>query len=416
MTSQNAQEEMTKKVENEGIGTHKVNYRIRDWVFSRQRYWGEPFPLMYTLDGQIIPDKNLPVLLPDVPDYKPTSDAVSPLEKNQEWVNTTTPDGKPAKRETSTMPNWAGSCWYFIRYLDPHNDQTFADMEKMKYWLPVDRYFGGAEHTTMHLLYSRFWYKFFYDLGLVPTSEPYNWRLNGGLMLGPDGHKMSKSLGNIVDPMLVADNYGADALKLFIAFTGPYEDTYPWNETGIKSTFRLINTIYELRNKVSGNVTDPALEKAFHKMLKNLSGMVENLKMNTAVSEIMIFINQTKKVAKIDKALWKNFVKSIAPFTPFLAEELWQEANGYSEWSKENSVHSQKWPEFDVKLTVEEKITVPVQINGKVKGEIELEGTESEDEIRSLVLGLPIIGEQIQGKNIEKVIYIPRKIISIVLK
>ncbi len=408
---------MTDKAQNEGFGYKKINYKLRDWIFSRQRYWGEPIPLMYVEpDGHIEVETNLPLVLPDVPDYTPTSDASAPLARNQEWVNTISPSGKPAKRETNTMPNWAGSCWYFIRYLDPNNDNEFADMEKMKYWLPVDRYFGGAEHTNMHLLYSRFWYKFFYDIGLVPTPEPYQWRLNGGLLLGADGRKMSKSLGNVVDPMTVVENYGADALRLFICFIGPYEDTYPWNENGIKATFRLINTIYDIRNRVSENIENNELKKAFHKMLKNITDMTQDLKMNTVVSEIMIFINESKKVEKIDKELWMEFIKSLAPFAPYLAEELWQEVNGFKEWKKESSVHLQKWPKYDPEIIKMDQITIPVQINGKVKDEVLINALDTEETVKQKVMESEKFQNAVEGKEIIKIIYIPNKIFSAVIK
>lgn len=417
MDSQTAQDKMINLVEERKIGSRKINYRIRDWIFSRQRYWGEPIPLMYTEpDGNIEKEENLPLLLPEVPDYKPTSDAISPLAKNQDWVNAIAPSGKPAKRETSTMPNWAGSCWYFIRFTDPNNSETFADMEKMKYWLPVDKYFGGAEHTTMHLLYSRFWYRFFYDIGLVPTPEPYNWRLNGGLLLGPDGRKMSKSLGNIVDPMTVVNNYGADALRMFISFIGPYEDTYPWNENGIKATFRLINTIYNLRTKVSDQKSDPALEKSFHKMLKNITEMAQNLKMNTAVSEIMIFVNEAKKASSINSELWKDFLKVAAPFAPFLTEELWFEINKYPDWKKEYSIHLQEWPKYNQELVKEEEIAIPVQINGKIKGQIMVTPEETEESVKNKTISDTKIIDALSDKTIDKFIYIPNKIISIVAK
>jgi leucyl-tRNA synthetase len=417
LSSEVAKAQMTEKAENLGFGQRKTNYKLRDWIFSRQRYWGEPIPLMYVEpDGHIEAEAQLPLTLPDIPNYEPTSDALSPLAKDENWVNTTSPSGKPAKRETNTMPNWAGSCWYFIRYIDPQNDKVFADMEKMKYWLPVDRYFGGAEHTTMHLLYSRFWYKFFYEIGLVPTSEPYSWRINGGLLLGPDGRKMSKSIGNVIDPMTVVENYGADALKMYISFLGPYEDTYPWNENGIKSTFRLISTVYEFRRRTSDTVEDQELNKAFHKMLKNVTQMIENLKMNTAISEIMIFVNEAKKRDSINRKLYLQFIKVLAPFAPFAAEEIWQEVNGFKEWSKVNSVHLQEWPKFDLKLVESDEITLPIQINGKVREYTTVSQSDSEDVVKEKVMNSPKIKELLAGKEIVNFIYIPGKIISVVFK
>ncbi|NMB70198.1 leucine--tRNA ligase, partial [candidate division WWE3 bacterium] len=252
---------VTERLTKEGRGEKATTYKLRDWIFSRQRYWGEPIPLIHKEDGTIesvcdpsnpaeVKEK-LPLILPELPDYNPSSDGSSPLERSKDWVVTKAKDGSMAKRETNTMPNWAGSCWYYIRYVDAHNNEAFADMDKMKYWLPVDKYFGGAEHTTLHLLYSRFWHRFFYDIGLVPTKEPYAWRMNGGLLLAPDGHKMSKSKGNGVEPMELVDRYGADALRLAISFLGPYEDTYPWNENGMKATARLIETVFNISDKIS---------------------------------------------------------------------------------------------------------------------------------------------------------------------
>ena len=410
-----AKQKMMDYIEQKGWGEKTTTYSIRDWIFSRQRYWGEPIPLIHAEpDGHVEEVADLPLLLPDVPDYEPTSDALSPLAKNKEWVNTVSRNGKPAKRETNTMPNWAGSCWYFLRFTDPHNNKEFASQEALKYWLPVDKYFGGAEHTTMHLLYSRFWHKFFYDIGLVPTPEPYQWRLNGGLLLGPDGKKMSKSIGNTIDPMTIAENYGADALRLAICFIGPYEDTYPWNPNGIKATWRVLKVVYELQDKVADNVTDQAITKAYHKMVKNITDMAINLKMNTAISELMIFVNQLKTASKIDKELWKGFVKILAPFAPYLAEELWQTANGFTKWKKENSVHLQEWPSYDKNLIKETIISIPVQINGKVRAQVEITSTDTEQTVKEKVLALQKAKDWLNNKEVARFLYIPEKIVSIV--
>lgn len=415
-----------KKLEELGLGSAKTAYKLRDWVFSRQRYWGEPIPIIHKQNGDIEPicnvddpksvNSNLPLTLPDVPDFTPTSDGASPLERNTDWVNTKDSQGNPAKRETNTMPNWAGSCWYYIRYIDAHNDNAFADAEKLKYWLPVDRYFGGAEHTTMHLLYSRFWHRFLFDQGFVPTKEPYAWRLNGGLLLGPDGKKMSKSRGNVVEPIDLIEKYGADALRMFIAFLGPYEETYPWNENGIKATSRLIKNIYDLGEKVNPNAK-PAevLTKAFHKMVKNITGMLENLKMNTAISEFMIFMNTIKDLPEIDTTTWKDFLKLLAPFAPFVAEELWQEANRYTTFNKDNSVHKQNWPTYDESYLIEDTKVLGVQINGKARGEIETTTKDTEATIREKVMQVEKLRNYIGETPIKKVIYIPGKIVNVVL-
>ena len=418
-------EKICKYLEEKGWGEKHTTYRIRDWVFSRQRYWGEPIPVIHKEDGKIEsvcdPDnlqevkENLPLVLPEVPDFNPTPDGFSPLEKNKEWVNIKDKDGKPAKRETNTMPNWAGSSWYYIRYCDPTNDENFADFEKQKYWLPVDKYFGGAEHTTMHLLYSRFWHQFLYDLKLVPTPEPYTWRINGGLLLGTDGKKMSKSTGNVVEPSKIIEQFGADALRMFVCFLGPYEDTYPWNDSGIKATSKLLTTIYGLRTKVNKNAKPSVMiSKAYNKLVKNISQMFENLKMNTAVSEIMIFVNSVKNEEEISLDIWKGFLKTLAPLAPFIAEELWQDIEGNSEWSTENSVHTQKWPEFDKTVASENIIRIPIQINGKVRSDIEIEVGMEENIIKEKVLADPKVISNLNGKEINKFIYVPGKIISIV--
>ena len=423
MKSEEFRKRVIKDLEKIGLGKSSVRYKIRDWVFSRQRYWGEPIPLVHTENGieavcntddidEV--NKNLPLELPDVPDFSPASDGTSPLERNPEWVNIVF-KGKPARRETNTMPNWAGSCWYYIRYTDPKNDMAFADMEKMKYWLPVDRYFGGAEHVTLHLLYSRFWHKFFYDLNLVPTEEPYKWRLNGGLLLNPEGTKMSKSKDNGVNPMNEIENYGADSLRMTICFMGPYDETYPWNPNIIKTINKLIRNIYSLEDKVSNENTDETIIKAYNVMVKNVSEMLENLKMNTCVSEIMIFVKKLQKAQYISKDVWLGFLRILAPFAPFVAEELWQNTNNYSEWKKENSVHLQPWPDYDKKYTEYKIITIPVQINGKVRSEIKIDKEAEEEEIKKAALSDEKVAKHLDGRNVKKWVYVKNKVINIVI-
>ena len=423
MKSEEFREKIIKELEEKNLGKRSVSYKIRNWVFSRQRYWGEPIPLVHTKNGiEAICDtnnmdevnENLPLKLPDVPDFSPTSDGTSPLEKNSEWVNIIF-KGKPARRETNTMPNWAGSCWYYIRYTDPKNDMAFANMEKMKYWLPVDKYFGGAEHTTLHLLYSRFWYRFFYDLGLVPTEEPYKWRLNGGLLLNPEGTKMSKSKENGVNPADEIEKYGADSLRMTICFMGPYDETYPWNPNIIKTVNKLIRNIYSLQEKVSEEKSEETLSKAYNIMVKNVSDMLENLKTNTCVSEIMIFVKHMQKVRYIGKDVWSGFLRILAPFAPFVSEELWQNTNNYSEWKKENSVHLQSWPVYDKKYVDVEIITIPVQINGKVKAEIKINKEASEEEVKEIALSDEKIVRHIAGKECKKIIYVKGRVLSLVI-
>lgn len=432
MSCKEAFEKMVSKAGKEGFGEKKVHYKLRDWLFSRQRYWGEPIPVVHKEDGSveaIVETSNmeevhkvLPLKLPEVADYTPSSDGYSPLAKNTDWVNTTARDGSPAKRETNTMPNWAGSCWYYIRYLDPKNDEMFADFEKMKYWLPVDMYFGGSEHTTLHLLYSRFWHKFFYDQGLVPTEEPYQWRMNGGILLGSDGDKMSKSKGNVLNPDEKIEAYGADALRLYVNFMGPYDGTIAWQEGGLKACRKLVEDIYELRNKVSSDVTPSEakqykeIEVAYNKMVMKVGQMIDDLKTNTAVSEFMIFMNLAKKQEKIDIEIWKGFLKAVAPFAPFITEELWQEINGNTgEITRETSIHTQEWPKYDEELVKDDAVIVGVQINGKLRAEVSVNIAETEETVRDRVVAMPEVQKWIEGMEIKKFIYVPGKIVNIVV-
>jgi leucyl-tRNA synthetase len=414
--SEKFSETITERLEKEGRGKKDIHYKIRDQIFSRQRYWGEPIPLVHKKDGTVeaVDEKELPLVLPEVPDYTPSSDGSSPLAKNKEWVNVKDSEGNPAKRETDTMPTWAGSNWYYVRYLDPKNDKEFADPKILKYWMPVDRYFGGAEHTTMHLLYSRFWYRFLHDEDLVPTKEPYQWRLNGGMLLGADGRKMSKSYGNVIDPIDAVKKYGADATRMFVCFIGPYTDTYPWNPNGIKACHRLVREVYEMRNKVGSGDTKE-LQTAYHKMVKNVTGMCEDLKMNTAISQFMIFVNLAKKEKSISKDLWIGFLRLLAPFAPFISEELWQEVNGFKQWKKENSVHLQEWPKYDENFLVEKTVVIPVQINGKVRENIELDPIASEEEAKKEALASEKVQKYVEGKEIKKVIYVTGKILNFVV-
>jgi leucyl-tRNA synthetase len=424
MLSQESAKVIVADLESLEKGKPHVTYKIREWVFSRQRYWGEPIPMVHKANGDIEAivstanidevHKVLPLTLPDVPDYNPTSDGSSPLEKNVEWVNTVAKDGSTAKRETNTMPNWAGSCWYYLRYIDPTNDQTLADQDKLKYWLPVDKYFGGAEHTTLHLLYSRFWHKFLYDLGYLPTDEPYAWRMNGGILLGPDGKKMSKSRGNVVEPIELIDKYGADALRMYIAFLGPYDETYPWSENGIKATRRLINNLYELKTKVhSEAIISAETKQKFNKTVKNVTEMIENLKMNTAVSEFMILLTHLRGLESINKAMWIDLIKLIAPFAPFVAEELWNLTNDFQNFAQDKSVHLQQWPIYDSALT-ESKITeIPVQINGKLRAQVAVDDTDNAETIKEKLYKIDKLKPYL-ANPIKKLIYLPGKIVNVV--
>lgn len=418
MTAEDFMNTITERLEMEGKGKKSFNYKIREQVFSRQRYWGEPIPLVYKDDGRIekVPEDELPLELPVMKDFV-SEDGISPLAKNEEWINTTDSDGNSAQREADTMPTWAGSNWYYIRYIDPKNNRVFADIDKMRYWMPVDKYFGDAGHTTAHLIYSRFWYKFLYDQGYTPHPEPYKWRMSGGLLLGQDNKKMSKSRPEfMVDPKDVLVKYGADAARVYLSFIGPYEETYPWNDNGLKACYKLIKTIHDMKDKVSAEAqTEKHVTKKLHQLIKNTTQMIEDLKMNTAVSEIMIFVNVLKETDEIATDVWKDFIKVIAPFAPFVAEELWHEVNGHEVWMAENSVHLQAWPTFSEDLAVDDVIELPVQINGKLRATLSVGRDLSEDEVKILVMGDAKVKQQLEGIEIKKLIYVPNRVVNLVV-
>ena len=409
---------ITKRLDEENKGGVGTTYKLRDQVFSRQRYWGEPIPLIYKENGDIeaVKENELPLKLPIMENFLPAEDGTSPLAKNTEWNTTVDSEGNTAKRETDTMPTWAGSNWYYIRYIDPKNDQAFCDFEKMKYWLPVDKYFGDAGHTTAHLMYTRFWYKALYDQGHMPYKEPINWRMSGGMLLGPDHKKMSKSRGNVVDPKEVVENYGADAVRTYLAFIGPYEDTYPWNHKGLVACYRLVKNIYEMKSKVTKAEPTEETVRALNKLVKNTTQMMENLKMNTTVSQIMIFTNHMKTLNKIPVDVWVDFLKVLAPFAPFTAEELWQGFHGYKEWDKKNSIHLQSWPKFDAGLATDAEVELPIQINGKVKHKIHVPLDMEENEVEKLVNDEARVKELLDGKEVRKTIYVKNKIYNIVIE
>lgn len=421
MDSKKFKKEVVARLEKEGKGKKAKTYKVREQVFSRQRYWGEPIPLIHKQDGGIeaIPDNDLPLELPIMEDFLPGKDGESPLKKAKDWVSTVDSEGNPAKRETDTMPTWAGSNWYYLRYVDPHNDKEQVDMEKARYWMPVDQYFGDAGHTTVHLLYSRFWYKFLYDQGVVPHSEPYKYRMSGGLLLGPDGHKMSKSRGNTINPKDVVENYGADAVRTYLAFIGPYDSTYPWNENGLIACFRLLRSIYEMKDKVDSDLKeidkDTETSRAYHKMVKNTTSMMEDLKMNTSVSEVMIFTNHLKTLDKIPADIWEQFIKVFAPFAPFIAEELWQDFHGYKKWNKKNSVHLSDWPEFKEKLAKDDMIEMPIQINGKVRETLNITAGATETQVKEKALESETVKKYLEGNEPKKYIFVKDRILNIVI-
>ena len=394
------------------FGNAKVNYKLRDWVFSRQRYWGEPIPMVYCehCGWQPIPENQLPLTLPEVPDYLPNDEGESPLSKAGAWLETTCPKcGGKARRETDTMPNWAGSSWYFLRYCDPHNDKEFASKEALDYWMPVDWYNGGMEHTTLHLLYSRFWHKFLYDCGLVPTKEPYKRRTSHGMILASNGEKMSKSRGNVINPDDIVDAYGADTFRLYEMFIGPFDQTAMWSDESLMGVYRFVNKVYGLFRKV--NKSAVASEKdlsAMHKCIKEVTERIDQMKFNTAVSSLMTYTNYLSDKAEIAPELYENLIVLLCPFTPHLSEEMW------ARLGHEGLAVMTAWPKFDKNLAEDSVVTIAVQLNGKMRGTIEMPKDTPQNEVEAAALNLDNIQRQTAGKTIRKVIVVPNKIVNIV--
>ncbi len=415
MASEKARQKMVEYAKEQGFGREAVNYKLRDWVFSRQHYWGEPIPLIHCRKCGVVPvpEKDLPIKLPYIEKYQPTGTGESPLANISEWVNCKCPNcGGSAKRETDTMPNWAGSSWYFIRYTDPHNNNALADKKKIKYWLPVDWYNGGMEHTTLHLLYSRFWYKFLYDIKVVPQDEPYLRRTSHGIVLAEDGRKMSKSFGNVVKPDAFIEKYGADALRVYEMFMGPFEQSIAWDSRGVVGARRFLEKVWKLGQNfqfpVSSSQFSDELKKLIHKTIKKVSDDIENLKFNTAVSALMVLTNEMEKQKKVSVADYQLLLKLLSPFAPHICEELWRKLGN------KGSVFKEKWPKYDPILIKEEKITLIVQINGKVRGKIEAPADISEDEAKELALKQEKTKKYTDNKTIKKVIFVKGKLINIV--
>ena len=352
-------------LEKNKIGTKKVNYKLRDWVFSRQRYWGEPIPMVYCEDCGWVPldEKDLPLRLPEVEEFTPGENGESPLAKQTDWINTTCPHcGKPAKRETDTMPQWAGSSWYFLRYMDPHNDKELASKEALEYWSPVDWYNGGMEHTTLHLLYSRFWHKFLYDIGVVPTKEPYQKRTSHGMILGTNGEKMSKSKGNVINPDDIVNEFGADTFRVYEMFMGPFDQVAAWSMESIRGCGKFLDRVWNMQNMlVDGDTYSKETEKMMHKAIKKVSQDIEDMKFNTSISTFMTIVNEFYKIGKINKAEFKTFLTLLNPFAPHITEEL-NKISGF-----EADISTYAWPEYDESKTVDDEITLPIQFNGKLK-------------------------------------------------
>ena len=405
---------MIKYLEERGIGKAKTNFKLRDWVFSRQRYWGEPIPMVHCDKcGWVpLPEESLPLELPYTDSYEPTDNGESPLANLTDWVNTTCPHcGGKAVRETDTMPNWAGSSWYFLRYIDPHNDKEIADKELLKYWLPVDWYNGGMEHTTLHLLYSRFWHKFLYDIGVVPTSEPYKKRTAHGMILGANGEKMSKSRGNVINPDDMIAQYGADTLRMYEMFMGAFDQAAPWSEKSVKGCYRFLERVYNLMDiLVDGNEYSKELESIMHKTIKKVSNDYEKMKFNTAIASMMEFINEVYKVGKINKAELKTFITLLNPVAPHITEEMWEKA-GF-----EGRLYQTTWPTCDEEKTVDAVIELPVQVNGKLRSVIRINKDALSEEVEKIALADGEVKKFIEGKEIVKKIYVPERIFTIVAK
>ncbi len=394
------------------IGEPKVNYKLRDWVFSRQRYWGEPIPMVHCDKcGWVpVPENELPLVLPDVKDYEPGENGESPLAKHEEWINTTCPCcGGKAKRETDTMPQWAGSSWYFLRYMDPHNNEALASKEALNYWKQVDWYNGGMEHTTLHLLYSRFWHKFLYDIGIVPTSEPYAKRTSHGMILGSNGEKMSKSKGNVVNPDDVVNEFGADTLRVYEMFMGPFDQTAPWSVDSIRGCSKFLDRVWNLSTMlVDGNTYSPKFEKMMHQAIKKVSSDIEEMKFNTCISTFMTMVNEFYKAKQINKAEFKTFLELLNPFAPHITEELYEILN------LGHTIAEATWPTFDEEKTKNDTINLPIQINGKLRASIDISVNEDEAIIKNAVH--EAVKDRLENVTIVKEIYVKNKIYNIVVK
>ena len=412
LNKQDAINKIISWLEERKIGTKKINYKLREWIFARQRYWGEPIPIVYTEDGksEILPDDQLPLILPELEDYSPSKSGASPLDKATSWVNTTL-DGKKVTRETSTMPGAAGSSWYFLRYIDPKNENEFANQELLKHWMPVDLYVGGPEHAVGHLLYSRFWNEYLFDKGLSPVKEPFAKLRHQGMILGPNGEKMSKSKGNVINPDDMVKEYGADALRVYEMFMGPIDAAKPWDPNGIDGSKKFLDRVWRLY-KESGKLQDKEnknLEKAYHYTVKKVTNDYETMNFNTAISQMMIFINAVNKEDIFPKEYAIGFLKLLNPVAPHITEELWATSLGNT-----NTISYEKWPEYDETKTLNDEITLPIQINGKLKATIKILSNEDESSIKNKVH--EAIESKLDNKNIVKEIYVKNKIYNIVVK
>ena len=414
MSVEDAKKAIQEWLTERNLGERKTNYKLRDWVFSRQRYWGEPIPIVHCDKcGYVpVPESELPLVLPNVDSYEPTDNGESPLAKMTDWVNTTCPHcGGPAHRETDTMPQWAGSSWYFLRYCDPHNDKALASPEALKYWTPVDWYNGGMEHTTLHLLYSRFWHKFLYDIGVVPTPEPYAKRTSHGMILGENGEKMSKSRGNVVNPDEIVRDYGADTMRVYEMFIGDFEKAAPWSQSSIKGSKRFLDKVWALSDKLTdGDSYRAELESAFHRTIKKVTEDIEGLKMNTAIAALMSLLNDIQSSGSINRAEFKTYLILLNPFAPHMTEELWQQA-GF-----EGMLNEAEWPKYDEAKCADSTVEIAVQVNGKIKARISVAADISAPDAIAAAKADGAVAAAIDGKNIVKELYVPKKLVNIVVK
>ncbi|MBE5066264.1 leucine--tRNA ligase [Ligilactobacillus salivarius] len=405
-------------LEENGVGEKKVNYRLRDWLFSRQRYWGEPIPVIHWEDGEttLVPEDELPLYLPKATDIKPSGTGESPLANLDDWVNVVDENGKKGRRETNTMPQWAGSSWYFLRYIDPHNNHEVADYEKLKEWLPVNLYVGGAEHAVLHLLYARFWHKFLYDLGVVPTKEPFQKLVNQGMILGSNHEKMSKSKGNVVNPDDIVEQYGADTLRLYEMFMGPLDASIPWSEEGLGGAHKFINRVWNLLIDENDNLRDRVttinnhdLDKIYNETVKKVTEDYEAMHFNTAISQLMVFVNNAYKANSLPLEYVEGLVKLLSPVVPHITEELW------SKLGHVGSIAYAKWPTYDESKLVEDVVEIVIQINGKVRQHLQVSKDASREELQDLALNDERIKQELADKEIKKVIAVPGKLVSIVV-